>query len=287
MLHQKFRLSVQTMEGERMTFEVTESTLVKEVKERVTDESGIPVGSQNLYFNLEVDPDAGKEGALRSHNTLGECGIKGGSPEQTPVNLYLVVFNNEVLHGLQQITERCNGRTPSLNVKVLLVGETRVGKSAFIKHLVDKKMPKKELKQTIGIDFRRLHLNLDSAAMLGHPEAGIIPFHTTVFLWDTAGEPRFRSLNQSFFRGAACTVLMFSLQDRSSFEALADHKAQSEAVTDDAPPTKAGSTGPFDPPPFIVIGNDFTRKRKVPATASDDGAPCPARCVTEQVTKIE
>jgi small GTP-binding protein len=49
-------------------------------------------------------------------------------------------------------------------------------------------------------------------------------------LWDTAGQEKFRSVSKAYFRNAVGAVLVFSLADRTSFDALGSWLADIHAL---------------------------------------------------------
>jgi small GTP-binding protein len=90
-------------------------------------------------------------------------------------------------------------------MKVVLVGDTRVGKTCLLTRL------------TQGV-FR------DSAATVG----AAFQTHTvttqfgarTLQIWDTAGQEKYRSLAPMYYRSAHVAILCFDLTNRESFQAL-------------------------------------------------------------------
>lgn len=76
-------------------------------------------------------------------------------------------------------------------------------------------------------------------------------------IWDTAGQERFQSLGVAFYRGADCCVLVYDVNNSSSFEHL--DQWRDEFLI---------QAGPEDPDnfPFVVIGNkiDLGDQRVVP-----------------------
>lgn len=42
-------------------------------------------------------------------------------------------------------------------------------------------------------------------------------------IWDTSGQERFRTINSSYYRGASAVVLVYGVNDRGSFEAIANY----------------------------------------------------------------
>ena len=64
-------------------------------------------------------------------------------------------------------------------------------------------------------------------------------------IWDTAGQERFRSLRTPFYRGADCCLLVYAVDDESSFENLKLWKNEFLYYADIKNETF----------PFIVLGN--------------------------------
>lgn len=92
--------------------------------------------------------------------------------------------------------------------KVIIVGDTTVGKTSIIKRLVDNVYNLNE-KATLGVDFF------------------IRTFYTTdtnkpikIHIWDTAGQERFAQLVHSYFRGAHVILFTFDLSNKKSFTSV-------------------------------------------------------------------
>ena len=87
--------------------------------------------------------------------------------------------------------------------KILIVGDSGVGKSALLKRFVDDVYSGSFI-STIGVDFscKTIKLN-DKKAKLQ--------------IWDTAGQERFRTITSSYYRGAQGVFITFDLTDMDSF----------------------------------------------------------------------
>jgi len=97
------------------------------------------------------------------------------------------------------------GRSPSLDrtlLKVILLGDSGVGKSSIMNQYVHEKFTA-EYKATIGADFLTKHLIIDDKPI-------------TMQIWDTAGQERFQSLGVAFYRGADCCALVFDVNDEKN-----------------------------------------------------------------------
>jgi len=127
------------------------------------------------------------------------------------------------------------GRSPSVDrtlLKVILLGDSGVGKSSIMNQYVHEKFTA-EYKATIGADFLTKHLIIDDKPI-------------TMQIWDTAGQERFQSLGVAFYRGADCCSLVFDVNDEKSFESINNWKEEFLL--------KAGIEDPSNFP-FVLLGN--------------------------------
>jgi small GTP-binding protein len=90
-----------------------------------------------------------------------------------------------------------------LIAKVLVLGDSAVGKTNLLLRFCDGDYKPNYL-ATMGIDFKSKLVSLDKISM-------------RLQLWDTAGQDRFRTITQSYYKGAAGVVLVYSVTDRKSF----------------------------------------------------------------------
>ncbi|XP_067638499.1 ras-related protein Rab-18 isoform X2 [Eurosta solidaginis] len=91
-------------------------------------------------------------------------------------------------------------------IKLLIIGESGVGKSSLIRRFVNDKFDDNH-DVTIGMDFKSKVVNIDG-------------FEYKLALWDTAGAERFRSLTPSFYRKALGAVLVYDITNRESLTKL-------------------------------------------------------------------
>ena len=91
--------------------------------------------------------------------------------------------------------------------KLVMIGNTSVGKSAIVKRFCDHKyMPLYDA--TIGVDFSAAHLKLDSKNTI------------KLQIWDTAGQESFSAIIRSYYRGVAGVIMVYDICNRSSFKKL-------------------------------------------------------------------
>jgi len=149
-------------------------------------------------------------------------------------------------------------RTPSFDrtlLKVILLGDSGVGKSSIMNQYVHEKFTA-EYKATIGADFLTKHLIIDDKPI-------------TMQIWDTAGQERFQSLGVAFYRGADCCALVFDVNDEKTFENVNSWKEEFLL--------KAGIEDPQNFP-FVLLGNKIdvengrvVAKRKAVKYCEDNG----------------
>lgn len=93
-----------------------------------------------------------------------------------------------------------------LTVKTILIGDSSVGKSSLLYRYTDNDWNPYYI-ATIGVDFKVTTMERNNKVI-------------KLQLWDTAGQERFRSITQSYYKGAHAVALVFDVNDRESFESL-------------------------------------------------------------------
>ncbi|KAH8827171.1 ras-domain-containing protein [Flagelloscypha sp. PMI_526] len=98
--------------------------------------------------------------------------------------------------------------TPPINCKLLLIGNSSVGKSSLLLRFSDETyLPEDESSATIGVDFRVHKMDVKGKKV-------------KLSIWDTAGQERFRTITSSYYRGAQGIILVYDVSNRESFDAL-------------------------------------------------------------------
>lgn len=92
-------------------------------------------------------------------------------------------------------------------IKLLMVGDSGVGKSSLLKVFVGEGFDDGVACPTVGMDFKVKSLNLD-----GQP--------CKVQIWDTAGQERFRTVIKQYYRGAKGILVVFDVCEQSSFDSM-------------------------------------------------------------------
>ena len=90
-------------------------------------------------------------------------------------------------------------------VKILLVGDSGVGKSSLVTRFVSDSF--EELSPTVGVDFKLKLVDVEGKRL-------------KLTVWDTAGQERFRTLTSSYYRGAHGVVFAYDITSAESFASL-------------------------------------------------------------------
>ena len=92
--------------------------------------------------------------------------------------------------------------------KVLLLGNSNVGKSSLFLRFVDD-IWNDTFVPTIGVDFKIKTFEIDSKKI-------------KMQIWDTAGQERFKNIIASYYRGAHGILLLYDVTDKDSFKNLSN-----------------------------------------------------------------
>ena len=137
------------------------------------------------------------------------------------------------------------GRGPAYDylIKLIIIGDSGVGKTCFLLRFADDNFTTSHI-STIGIDFKIRTINVDGK-------------NIKLQIWDTAGQERFRTITQTYYKGAMGVVLAYDCTNEQSFNNIKNWMKQIEAH---ASPDVAK----------ILIGNKCDREDKKVTT--EEGA---------------
>ncbi|AMD22319.1 HGL021Wp [Eremothecium sinecaudum] len=108
------------------------------------------------------------------------------------------------MSGLRTISASGGMKNFDSIMKILLVGDSGVGKSCLLVRFVEDKFSPTFI-TTIGIDFKIKTVEINGKKI-------------KLQLWDTAGQERFRTITTAYYRGAMGIILVYDVTDEVSFE---------------------------------------------------------------------
>src|SRR3990170_2126507 len=90
--------------------------------------------------------------------------------------------------------------------KVLLVGDSGVGKSSLLRRYVENQFSE-SFASTVGVDVYQRRVQIGSAAV-------------RLQLWDTAGQERYSSIAAAYYRNTQALLLVYDVSSDASFAHL-------------------------------------------------------------------
>lgn len=129
--------------------------------------------------------------------------------------------------------------------KIILVGDSGVGKTSLLIRYLDDQFYESSLQNsTISVDFRFKDLMVDNKKI-------------RLQFWDTAGQERYKSMNASYYRGAAAVLVVYSVDDPESLEGASNWVNE---VKDEI-----GTSGEL-----ILVGTKVDLERRVDRSSATD-----------------
>lgn len=113
--------------------------------------------------------------------------------------------------------------------KYIIIGESAAGKSSLLQQFINGRLSEIS-KHTVGVEFGSRTIAVASEDALGGSGSTSV---VKLQIWDTAGQDRFRSVTRSYYRGAVGALVVFSVADRSSYEAVPRWLADARAYAGD------------------------------------------------------
>ena len=92
-------------------------------------------------------------------------------------------------------------------IKVVILGESGVGKTSIISRFINDTFDE-ELVTTTGASYVSKSMKFDKNQVLNFE------------IWDTAGQEKYRSLTQIFYKDASIAILVYDITNKDSFEEL-------------------------------------------------------------------
>ena len=97
-----------------------------------------------------------------------------------------------------------------LNIKLLTLGESYVGKTTLILNYMNPNIKTTNLERlypTIGVDYQKKSVTIDNR-------------NINVEIWDTAGQEKFKKITSQYYYGADGIILIFDITNKKSFEKI-------------------------------------------------------------------
>ena len=116
------------------------------------------------------------------------------------------------------MTSSSSNDNNEINLKILILGDSSVGKTSILLKYVDGYFPTIYV-ATIGVEYKIKQLNIKG-------------LNINLQIWDTAGQERFRGITQNFMKGADGIMYVYDITQKPTFDNLRTWIRQSEESTE-------------------------------------------------------
>ena len=148
---------------------------------------------------------------------------------------------------------------PKIKLKIILLGDTNVGKTSLILRYTENLIEKTHL-NTIGLELKEKTITYKD-------------YQISLEIWDTAGQERFRALSRKFFQSVQGILFVVDITSYDSFQNIQRWMKDAQTYTKDFKSVLIGNKCDLN----RIISNDelktFAEKKNMPymETSAKDG----------------
>ena len=106
-----------------------------------------------------------------------------------------------------------------ISLKILLIGDSLVGKTSLLLKYVDDFFPEEHI-ATIGIEYKDKIINKDG-------------YNIRLQIWDTAGQERFNSITKNIYRNTNGVLFVYDVTNRKSYNSMKNWIKDTEKIDKD------------------------------------------------------
>ena len=96
-----------------------------------------------------------------------------------------------------------------MDIKVLIIGETNVGKTSLIRQFIENKFSDEKI-STIGYDTIKKEITIKNKKM-------------QLLIWDTCGQEQYRTINNMFLKNSKIVIFVYDITNKKSFIELQNY----------------------------------------------------------------
>ena len=150
---------------------------------------------RNSIQNFEEENK--KEILLKNNNTSGLIESNEDDNLENQLNFIQPIIYKE------ENDNNENNKIIEYTFKIILLGDSLVGKTSFVNRFVSNKFEKYQC--TINIQNYKKQIKIDKSTLVN------------LTIWDTAGQEKFRSLTKQYYHDSQGAIIMFDITDKNSF----------------------------------------------------------------------
>lgn len=139
-------------------------------------------------------------------------------------------------------------RPVPLNCKLLVLGESDVGKTAIVHKYVNDEF-REIIQPTVGVDISNATCVVDGKTI-------------NLQIWDTAGQERFHALGDAFYRKTDACLLVYDITKMDSFKLLDHWLSEIKKNVDIPDPDDKKENNDGRQFPLMVVGNKIDKENE-------------------------
>ena len=179
------------------------------------------------YPMIEMEKDTNESNITINNNNESKTPDKRDSLhlETSPYkmltkNIFEFTQNNNDDIKLERLDKNTKTSGYDYLFKLVMVGDTGVGKSCILMRFGDNKY-NDDCESTIGVDFIVRTVIIDGKII-------------KLQIWDTAGQKRFQTITQAYYRGAHGIIIVYDTTNEASFNSINEYLYQIDNATNDS-----------------------------------------------------
>lgn len=157
---------------------------------RKSKSENMPIDRSNSPPNLTTTTDS-------------EIGLHFSKNQRQETEAVEYEINEEDLDSPSHITSMHDDSMPVVNLKVVVIGDSGVGKSSLLYRFVNHGFLE-NTKATIGIDLLSYETKINGAQVY-------------VQFWDTAGQEKYRGMVSTYYKSCHAVLLVYDITNKNSF----------------------------------------------------------------------
>ena len=115
--------------------------------------------------------------------------------------------------------EENNNSKKKITLKILILGDTEVGKTSILLKYIDHVFPLEHI-ATIGVEYKDKFITKDN-------------YSIRLQIWDTAGQERFHSIAKSIYRNANGVLYIYDITKKQTFKSIKNWVKETSSIDKD------------------------------------------------------
>jgi len=175
-----------------------------EKDEKETKEDNILMNPHEMEKDEEINENKNENNKIKTENDKEEK-EKENNDDENDENEELEAFKNEP----EEIKiERLKGdiKTYDRSIKVILIGDSKVGKTNILSRLVNNEFNNKHI-PSLSLEYYNHSIKINN-------------YTIRMQIWDTAGQEKTNSLISNYYRSAEVAIFVYSINDIKSYNSI-------------------------------------------------------------------